>query len=799
MIYQQILENQQQQYCQQSGHQNSRLIYYCFTQDKKKLFQCEICCQENQKLASLKFNNQKFDIDKILDNKILDNWPPIYNKNLKKWVKEIQEQGSISASIEQVENDIFKNIEQYFSLKIKEITDILLKIKKQKQGQFSQQIKIWKNGNWPNNLQNIYDIENIKNDINKYFEGNIQLDQVYENQKKFIGKFKQEEDLYNIMYQFDQQKRQIYDSMQKLIDEFDNKFKDVKKKLQIFQNESVLKYRNKCEFLFYRSSFNQMQEEILMQKNSCKKITFLDRHYGYGGEFWKQVYSQILEKNMTYQIKAKIKSDGNHEKIGVVAGVGCHSDRDGDLYNQKYNYISIINCLSKPEGNNNFRFDGQYPIDFINNDRAKRLTGLDRPTIWTKFGALVAETQPVNLGQGFPQWNPPQFFLDALMEANKSQSQQYTRAFGTPSLTKSISDFYSPIFNRELDPNNNIVVCNGGVAVLNSIFSSMINPGEEVILLDPSYDCYAAQIQIAGGVVKSVPMKPKHLQSKQELLNKKNRYEIGENDLWEIDFDLLKKTFNEKTRAIVINSPHNPTGKIFSEEEYKKIAEIVKQNDICIVIEDQVYEHLTFETCEPFQNPRMAKVDGMWERTVNVSSAGKLFSATGIRVGWAIGPNSIIKCMQGFHQYNVFCMHGPTQEAVAISLQQSKTNGYFQDLNQKMMGLRNLFIDQLIEGYQDFNIWIPQGGYFILCDISKIQVPEKYYTNPLFSDYDISKDLAFSFYQANETKVLPIPCSIFYQKEHKEEGQNFVRYAICKEKETLLEAGQKLKKQLQQQ
>ncbi|KAL4506698.1 hypothetical protein ABPG72_000269 [Tetrahymena utriculariae] len=422
---------------------------------------------------------------------------------------------------------------------------------------------------------------------------------------------------------------------------------------------------------------------------------------------------------------------------------------------------------------------------------AERLNGFDKPTVWSIFSPLSVEYKSVNLGQGFPNWNPPDFFMDSLLKLSKEGPHQYTRAFGSPKLVKAIADFYSPIFNRQLDANTNVCVSAGGVSCLNSIFLGLVNPGEEVILLDPSYDCYRAQIQMAGGISKSVPLRPRKLNSQTDIRQRGPVYTVNASDAWDVDFELLEKTINDNTKILLINTPHNPTGKVFNRQELERIHEIVKKYPKCIVVEDGVYEHLCFDNYEPLKLPRFAQLEGAWDRTVSVYSAGKLYSATGIRMGWAVGPQSIIKYVQSFHQYSVFCQHGPMQDATAEALELSSKSSYFAETAQKLKNHRDLLINQLVNSKIPFKIWVPEGGFFVICDISQVEVDPKYFVDEKTGE-KYTKDYAFSIWLCKEKGVTAIPCSVFYPPEYQYLGQNLVRFAFCKTEDTILEAGKRL-------
>ncbi|KAL4510636.1 hypothetical protein ABPG72_004790 [Tetrahymena utriculariae] len=423
---------------------------------------------------------------------------------------------------------------------------------------------------------------------------------------------------------------------------------------------------------------------------------------------------------------------------------------------------------------------------------AKRLQGFENKRVQDIFTPLANETKSINLGQGFPNWAPPSFFQDAISKYVQESSHQYTRAYGHQKLINAIANFYSPLFNREINPLTNVLVSNGGIACLCNAFLGMVDPGDEVILIEPSFDCYRAQIMMSGGIVRSVPLEPKGKVSKNDLVRRGlDGLKYSQQDEWDIDWDLLERSFNENTKAILLNSPHNPTGKIFTYQELERFAEIIKKYDRVAVIWDGVYEAHAYDKYEPLQIPRIANIPGMWERTISVSSAGKLFSATGVRIGWAIGPEHLIKCTAAFHQYNGFCIYVPLQEAIADTLEQSLKGDYFQEFNKKLKEGRTRLVKELISSPINFNIYIPEGGCSVLADISNIEVPQAYYTNPE-SNRPYTKDWAFCLWLCKEKGVVALPCSAFYSKQYAHIGQNLVRIAFCKTEETLIEAGKRM-------
>lgn len=324
-------------------------------------------------------------------------------------------------------------------------------------------------------------------------------------------------------------------------------------------------------------------------------------------------------------------------------------------------------------------------------------------------------------------------------------------------------------------------------------FMGLMDPGDEAILFDPSYDCYRAQIQMAGGRTRAVPLKPKQQQTKQDIRKRsaEDRYRSLDSDDWQIDWERLEKTLNEKTKVILINSPHNPTGKVFTQEELERIAHLLQKYPRVVVVEDNVYEGLTFDNYYQKELPKMSFVKGMYERTVSVYSGGKIFACTGSRVGWVVGPSYLIKPLMSVHQYNVFCMYDPVQSAVAESLGIIGTNNYIKEYTDKLIRHRSLLIDGLLGSRFDLKMWIPKGGYFIMADISSVQVKESYLVDEKTQEKR-TKDMAFCVQMAKELGVVAIPCSSFYDAEDIKLGENMVRFAFCKEESDIIEASKRI-------
>lgn len=255
---------------------------------------------------------------------------------------------------------------------------------------------------------------------------------------------------------------------------------------------------------------------------------------------------------------------------------------------------------------------------------AQRLEGFDAPTVWAEFTPLANQHGAVNLGQGFPDWNPPAMAVQFAQAALAGPHNQYARSGGHPDLVRVLANRYSPLIGREINPLTEVTVSVGATEAIFAITQALLNPGDEVILFQPAFDIYPAQVQMAGGVAKFVKLsQPEH-----------------ENGTWTVDLAEVEAAITEKTRLMILNTPHNPTGKVFTREELEGIADIVRRHPQLTVISDEVYESLVFDGKE---HCRLASLPDMWERVLTVSSAGKTFTITGWKVGWVIGARGSFK------------------------------------------------------------------------------------------------------------------------------------------------------------
>lgn len=261
-------------------------------------------------------------------------------------------------------------------------------------------------------------------------------------------------------------------------------------------------------------------------------------------------------------------------------------------------------------------------------------------SVWNEYIQLAMQYKPLNLGQGFCDYPVPSYITEALAATAKSDNSllhQYTRGFGHLRLVQAIGKLYSKLVQRPIDPQNEVLITSGAYEALYSAIQGHVDVGDEVIIVEPFFDCYEPMVKMAGGIPRFIPLKPTH-------------NTVTSSADWVLDVDELEKTFNNKTKMFILNNPNNPLGKVFTASELKKIAELcIKYNVLCL--SDEVYEWMTYDSNAFI---RMCTLDGMWERTITVGSAGKTFSVTGWKIGWAYAPANLIVNMQMVHQNSVY-------------------------------------------------------------------------------------------------------------------------------------------------
>eukprot|EP00977_Amphora_coffeiformis_P014713 scaffold4201_cov178-Amphora_coffeaeformis.AAC.8 len=436
--------------------------------------------------------------------------------------------------------------------------------------------------------------------------------------------------------------------------------------------------------------------------------------------------------------------------------------------------------------------------------------GKARPTVWTEFARLSQENKVVNLGQGFPDWLPPRFAVDSLVEAALDSAQsphQYTRPAGHPALVKQLARRYSTHLRRNIDPMAEVAVTVGASQALYLSLQTLVGPGDEVILFEPFFDLYVNQVKLAGGTPVFVPLRFVPYDESGETITG------GE---WVLDADTLKKAVNQNTKAIILNSPHNPTGKIFTRDEMENVAEALElANPDCVVLSDEVYKYIVHSPTQeraPEESlfcrghVHFASLPGMWDRTITISSAGKTFSATGWQVGWCVGPRHLIARIHQLLPYVQFCASTVIQEALARSLPRADEPyeghaSYYDYLRDKYTRKRDILANGLREAgfaVPDYD-QTPGGGFFIFARVGEgirdcIPASRINTQNSAAPGGVARQDWALCQWMAEEKGVLCIPSAPFFSEAQVEAGasEEFVRVAFCKSDETLEAAAEAL-------
>ncbi|OXA51497.1 kynurenine--oxoglutarate transaminase 3 [Folsomia candida] len=403
--------------------------------------------------------------------------------------------------------------------------------------------------------------------------------------------------------------------------------------------------------------------------------------------------------------------------------------------------------------------------------------GLEK-NVWVEFIELNAQLKPLNLGQGFPDFMPAESVVKELARACEQEAEpllhQYTRSMGHPRLVKALAKLYSRLIGKDINPNTEVLVTGGAYGSLFAAIMSHVGRGDEVIIVEPFFDCYEPLVKLAGGTPRFISLKPVNVMDDSSAT-------------WKLDEAELRSLFNEKTKAIILNTPNNPLGKVFSREELTVIAELCKEFNI-LVISDEVYEWLVYEGSD---HVRIASLPGMWERTITIGSAGKTFSLTGWKLGWSYGSAHLIKNMQVAHQNCVYTCQTPGQEALAVSLEKEikrlgTTNSFFYKMATDLKRRRDMMAKALKD--TGMNPVVPEGGYFMLANWTPMESKVD-----LSSETDKCADYRFVKWFAKKFKLLGIPPSAFYSEDHKHLGESYIRLCFYKKTDTLQQADEILK------
>lgn len=362
---------------------------------------------------------------------------------------------------------------------------------------------------------------------------------------------------------------------------------------------------------------------------------------------------------------------------------------------------------------------------------------------------LAIKHGAINLGQGFPNFDGPEFVKEAAIQAIKDGKNQYARGYGIPDLNSAIAARFKKDTGLEVDPEKEVTVTSGCTEAIAATILGLINPGDEVILFAPFYDSYEATLSMAGAKIKSITLCPPD---------------------FAVPVDELKSAVTKNTRAIMINTPHNPTGKMFSREELELIASLCIENDV-LVFADEVYDKLAFEA----EHISMASLPGMYDRTVTMNSLGKTFSLTGWKIGWAIAPPHLTWGFRQAHSFLTFATSTPMQWAASVALRTSDT--YYEELKRDYLAKKAILVEGLKAA--GFIVYPSSGTYFVIVD---------------HTPFGCANDVAFCEYLIKEVGVVAIPTSVFYLNP--EEGKNLVRFTFCKDEATLRAAVERMKERL---
>ncbi|MDF3045321.1 MAG: pyridoxal phosphate-dependent aminotransferase [Ornithinibacter sp.] len=367
-------------------------------------------------------------------------------------------------------------------------------------------------------------------------------------------------------------------------------------------------------------------------------------------------------------------------------------------------------------------------------------------TIFATMSALAAEHGAINLGQGFPDTDGPVEVLDAAVAAIRGGRNQYPPGAGVPELLDAVATHQRRFYGLAVDARSEVLVTVGATEAIAATVLALVRPGDEVVTFEPYYDSYAATIALAGGV---------------------RRTSVLRFPDFEVDEASLRAAFSERTRLVLLNTPHNPTGKVFTREELDLVCALAREHDAWVVT-DEVYEHLVFDRAE---HVPVATLPGMWERTLTISSAGKTFSTTGWKVGWVSGPAKAVAAVRAVKQFLTYVGSGPFQPAVAVGL--GLPDAVYAGLAGSLQAKR----DRLVSGLRKsgMEVAVPRGTYFVVADAAPLGAADA---------------VAFCHELPSRVGVVGVPVSVFH--DDVEAAQTLVRFAFCKEDAVLDEACRRL-------
>ena len=378
---------------------------------------------------------------------------------------------------------------------------------------------------------------------------------------------------------------------------------------------------------------------------------------------------------------------------------------------------------------------------------AARRTASFTESVIREMTRIANQHEAVNLAQGFPDFPMPEPMKVAACAAIHGDINQYAITWGSSALRIAIAEKYRRFYNMQVDYDREVTVTCGATEAMAAVFLALIDPGDEVIVMEPFYENYGPDAILAGAIPNFVPLERPH---------------------WTLDPDRLAKAFTKRTKAIILNTPHNPTGRVFTRAEMTMIAELCIKHDVW-VITDEIYEHIRYAG----EHHVMATWPGMRERTITISGLSKTFSCTGWRLGYTVAPEAQTAAIRKVHDFLTVGAPAPLQAAGAVGMHFDAD--YYNHMALDYRSRRSLLCDSLTEA--GFTFTLPEGAYYVLADFSQL------------SDMD---DVTFAKWMTEEIGVASVPGSSFYSPENKAMGRSLVRFAFCKKYDTLKRAAERL-------
>ena len=382
---------------------------------------------------------------------------------------------------------------------------------------------------------------------------------------------------------------------------------------------------------------------------------------------------------------------------------------------------------------------------------SKRVQGFTESVI-REMTRVNNQHDGINLAQGMPNFPPPRELVDAAHQALDGDFHQYAITWGTPNLRRAIADKYRRFHGMDLDPDRHITVCCGSTETMLSTLLAVLNPGDEVIIFEPFYENYGPGCIIAGAEPVFLPLEPPD---------------------FSFDPERLARAVSPRTRAIIVNSPNNPSGKVFSRQELQAIADVCLKHDL-LAITDEIYEHIVYDG---LGHTPIATLPGMAERTITISGISKSYSVTGWRIGYAVANPELSVGIRRAHDFITVGAPHPLQEAAVTAL--GFPDAYYVHLRESYQARRDLLFSQVESA--GFTAWMPRGAYYILTDVAHFM-----------KQHGCADDTAFAMFLVKEIGVATVPGSSFYA--HQELGRTKIRFCFPKTDDMLIEAGRRLQK-----